>query len=297
MYLYGITVAAVLVVAVIAWILYARSKKQNKTADKSLKETYDEKYHTFIDDVYRYENSDDAFRFLLDTIQTLTEEKTFIYKELLQVKELQKKTAADLEQKSHEIIDISHQMRTSLFGLLGFVDFLEKTELDDEQDEFVSIIKTSADELLVLINGVIDMVDKPYVESVQLRKEKERFEKPNILVVDDNDINQKLIAKILESENIEVTYASNGQEAVNLSQEYEYDMIFMDVQMPIMDGVDASRAIRRFEKRHNREAVPIVALTADISQADRDKYMDAGMTDYIAKPIMVDDVKKRIAQL
>ena len=67
--------------------------------------------------------------------------------------------------------------------------------------------------------------------------------------------------------------------------------------MPVMDGVEASIAIRKFENDKNISAVPIVALTANTGKDDRDEYLNAGMNDYMAKPIMIDEVRKRIAQL
>ena len=67
--------------------------------------------------------------------------------------------------------------------------------------------------------------------------------------------------------------------------------------MPVMDGVESSKAIRAYEDIQNLAPVPIIALTANTGKNDRDIYLDAGMTDYMAKPIMIDDIRKKIAQL
>ena len=305
MYLYGIIGILILIILGMTWIWYIQPKKRsNVTVDRtveSLKEEFETSYHPLIDDISEHEYSYDSCKILLNTIQALTEEKSLIQQELLKAKELQVKTAVGLEQKSHEIIHISHQMRTSLSGLLGFTDFLKETELTEEQDEFVSIIKTSSNELLTLVNGIIDMAPKTKYDIEDkfsnIVENNQHHEKSSILIVDDNDINKKLLAKVLENENLEVTYASNGQEAVNLREKHDYDIIFMDIQMPVMNGVEASKAIRKFENEHNKSTVPIIALTANTGKDDRDEYLDAGMTDYMAKPIMIDDVRKRIAQL
>jgi len=304
MYLYGIIGILILIILGMTWVWYIQPKKESKSTDRtieSLKEEFETSYHPFIDDISEYEDSYDACKVLLNTIQTITEEKSLIQQEAIKAKELQVKTSIGLEQKSHEIIHISHQMRTSLSGLLGFTQFLKDTDLNEEQEEFVSIITTSSNELLTLVNGIIDMTPKTRTDneeatSTALEKAK-KHSKPNVLVVDDNDINKKLLAKVLENEDLEVTYASNGQEAVTLREQNEYDIIFMDIQMPVMNGVDASKAIRKFESEKKLSAVPIIALTANTGKDDRDEYLDAGMTDYMAKPIMIEDVRKRIAQL
>lgn len=302
MYLYGIIGILILIIFGMTWVWYIQPKKKSKTTtDKtieSLKEEFETSYHTIIDDISESENAYDACKVLLNTIQTLTEEKLLIQQEAMQAKKEQMKTSAGLEQKSHEIIHISHQMRTSLSGLLGFTQFLKDTDLTEEQEEFISIIGTSSNELLTLVNGIIDMTPKARTDNVEDVIPKTQIcEKPNVLVVDDNEINKKLLAKVLENEKLDVTYASNGQEAVDLREQHDYDIIFMDIQMPVMNGVEASKAIRAFEKKQKLSAVPIIALTANTGKDDRDTYLNAGMTDYMAKPIMIEDVRKKIAQL
>jgi len=185
-------------------------------------------------------------------------------------------------------------MRTSLSGLLGFTYFLEATKMTEEQQEFVSIITTSSNELLTLVNSIIDVPPKSKTVDTQPNVKNEI---PYVLVVDDNEINKRLLAKVLENENLKVSYASNGEEAFELRKNNDFDIIFMDIQMPIMDGVEASKAIRKYEDEYNITPVSIIALTANTGKNDRDTYLNAGMTDYMAKPIMIDDVRKRIAQL
>ncbi|MCK9216424.1 MAG: response regulator [Firmicutes bacterium] len=120
------------------------------------------------------------------------------------------------------------------------------------------------------------------------------YSKAKILLVEDNEINFKLFSKILKNLNIDYDIAINGEEAVTAFQLNNYDLIFMDVQLPIMDGYEATKKIRELEsgKRH----IPIIAMTAYAMEGDREKCIEAGMDDYISKPVMLETVKKVIKE-
>ncbi len=111
------------------------------------------------------------------------------------------------------------------------------------------------------------------------------FDGLNILVAEDNSINQKLIKNVLGSLGINVTLAGNGQEALELRMQNNYDMIFMDVQMPVMGGIEATHKIIEYEEKNRKHHIPIVALTANALSGDREKYMEEGMDNYLSKPI------------
>ena len=113
------------------------------------------------------------------------------------------------------------------------------------------------------------------------------FTNLSALIVEDNIINQKLLDRILSKFDITVTIANNGLEAVNLRKENSYDIIFMDIQMPIMNGVEATKKIIEYEKDEELTHIPIVALTANVLTSDRNKYLESGMDRYIKKPIDV----------
>jgi len=106
-----------------------------------------------------------------------------------------------------------------------------------------------------------------------------------ILVVEDNMINQKLIKSILEGLGMKVDVAPNGLEALEMRKMNNYDLIFMDIQMPIMDGLEATREILDYERQDNIPHVPIVALTANALKGDRERFLAEGMDEYISKPI------------
>jgi len=111
------------------------------------------------------------------------------------------------------------------------------------------------------------------------------FENRSILVAEDNVINQKLIKNVLESFALDVTIANNGEEALKLRQEGAFELIFMDIQMPVMGGIDATKSIIAYEQKHQLPHIPIVALTANALAGDREKYLKAGMDEYLSKPI------------
>jgi len=113
----------------------------------------------------------------------------------------------------------------------------------------------------------------------------------NILLAEDNLINQTLATKLLEARGHRVALASNGKEAVKAFKKGDFDLILMDIQMPEMDGFEATKEIRDLERERRKEResktkrVPIIAMTAHAMAGDREKCLDAGMDDYVPKPI------------
>ena len=112
-------------------------------------------------------------------------------------------------------------------------------------------------------------------------KEKITHRTGKVLLTEDNLVNQKIAKQILERIGFEVTIACNGKEAVDFTLSDSFDLILMDIHMPVMDGLEATRAIRR-DSRHQ---APIVAMTANTGEADRQACFDAGMDDFLTKPI------------
>ena len=109
-----------------------------------------------------------------------------------------------------------------------------------------------------------------------------RFKGTRILLAEDNLLNQQIATEILEDEGFVVEIANNGEEAVNMTNKSQYDIVLMDMQMPIMDGLEATKTIRQ---KFSKNDLPILAMTANASDADRDKCLEAGMNAHITKPI------------
>ncbi len=108
----------------------------------------------------------------------------------------------------------------------------------------------------------------------------------SILVAEDNLINQRLFLKILEKMGYKADVANNGKEAVAAAEHNRFDIIFMDIHMPEMDGIQATEQINKIKSK-NRKPV-IIAVTANAMVGDREKYLEAGMDDYLSKPILLD---------
>jgi two-component system sensor histidine kinase/response regulator len=109
-----------------------------------------------------------------------------------------------------------------------------------------------------------------------------------ILLVEDNEINQQVAKEILEGAGLNVTLANDGQEAVDAVQKYNYDVVLMDVQMPVMDGYTATREIRNLKSEIRN--VPIIAMTAHAMAGDEEKSLTAGMNGHVTKPIDPDQL-------
>ena len=104
-----------------------------------------------------------------------------------------------------------------------------------------------------------------------------------VLVVDDNEINRKLAGILLQQLGATIDQAENGVAAVDACSRNSYDIVLMDMHMPVMDGIEATSRIRKMQE--NGPRTPIVALTANALSGDRERYLDAGMDDYLAKPL------------
>ncbi len=185
-------------------------------------------------------------------------------------------------------------------------DFFEIIKYLEEKEKIVLILNRYAfrENLRILNNFTMikyivnpyidydDFIEKFFIESKEethsikvndsIKTEKNGM---RVLLVEDNKINQKTTKIMLEKAKYIVEVASDGQEAVEKFQEQEFDLILMDIQMPVMNGFEASEEIRRKNKE-----VPIIALTAYALKGDRDKCIESGMNDYLAKPYKMQDL-------
>jgi CheY-like chemotaxis protein len=118
----------------------------------------------------------------------------------------------------------------------------------------------------------------------------------HVLLVEDHPINQKLAISLIERSGHQVTLAQNGEEGLHAAMRQTFDLILMDMQMPVMDGLQATRAIRAYEQDQHKPRVPIVAMTANAMPSDRQACQDAGMDDFLSKPFKATTLRELLSQ-
>ncbi len=168
-----------------------------------------------------------------------------------------------------------------------FSAYLNRKALKEAQDAGFQDVLSKPILPSMLYNSILKTMD--IENEVKLKKnliEEQRldFLEANILVAEDNEINQLLDVEILSAMNIKVDIVMDGYEAVNRYMERDYDAILMDIQMPVMDGYEATRRIRSIEKR-NQKHIPIIAMTAHALAGDDQRSYSAGMDAHVTKPV------------
>ena len=171
----------------------------------------------------------------------------------------------------------------------GREDVLKQAEKNGLENVLIKPVTSST--LFDTIVGVLraDQETNGHVE-VAPSFEIARTRGTRVLLVEDNEINQEVAIGLLEDAAIQVDLAENGEIAVRMSRQNDYDVVLMDMQMPVMDGIEATREIRSDPRLRN---LPIIAMTANAMATDREKCLDAGMNDHIGKPIDPDQLFQR----
>jgi signal transduction histidine kinase/CheY-like chemotaxis protein/HPt (histidine-containing phosphotransfer) domain-containing protein len=134
------------------------------------------------------------------------------------------------------------------------------------------------------------------VDLSQVARQPSAYTDARVLLVEDNVVNQQVALRMLSTCGISAHIAVNGLEALNRIQSEHFDLVFMDCQMPVMDGYQATRKIRDWERTTGVPRLPIIAMTANAMQGDRERCIDAGMDDYISKPIKRDALNAALAR-
>ncbi|MBF0227820.1 MAG: response regulator [Desulfobacterales bacterium] len=131
-------------------------------------------------------------------------------------------------------------------------------------------------------------------QNIQMKIHEKRLK---ILVAEDNPINLEYIDFLLKEMGHEVFFANDGQEALKSVYENKFDLIFMDIQMPNLDGVEATIAIRKWEQEKGKKRIPIIALTAYTSRSDKENFISAGMDAHLSKPLRPKDLSQMLDKI
>ena len=150
------------------------------------------------------------------------------------------------------------------------------------------------EDLRSALQGTVDpkSTDSPNTSSSDLNDI--QFTGKRALLAEDNIVNQKVILRMLEKMGIQVATVSDGSQAVNAYQKSDYDMVFMDVQMPVMDGIEATKQLRSLP---NGDKIPIVVITANAMKGERERFLSMGFNAYVSKPIRMDALQTELRTL
>jgi CheY-like chemotaxis protein len=239
----------------------------------------------------------------------LLQEKTELltYAQINERKATEQAAQAD-RLKKELLIKLNHDIRTPLNGIIGTVTLLADTTLSPEQKEYNETIRQCSEKLLTTINDELAMVSgelsnvkmsEPEAiisgeESSHLpQKLSSDFAKQyplKILIAEDDRINQKMAMRTLAKLGYSPDIAQDGKEVLEEVSKVKYDLILMDVQMPEMDGLEATRMIRICLT----DQPVIIAMTANAMGGDREECLQAGMDDYISKPVHLEELVVRL---
>jgi len=176
---------------------------------------------------------------------------------------------------------------------IGFAAFLTKPVKKEKLFDCLRIISSLSSK--ELNDPSRDLITRYRVEETKNRPV-DTLPRKRILLAEDNKVNQKVASLMLGKIGHDIVIADNGKEAVKLFTEGRFDIILMDIQMPEMDGLQASKAIRKIEKERGGR-IPIIALTANAMKGDRERFLAAGMDEYISKPIKIKNITEMLLKI
>lgn len=217
--------------------------------------------------------------------------------------------AAMAEARQKFLTDMSHELRTPLNAVIGFSELLYGAVLTLEQREQVKRIHQAGERLLTVVNQMIDLSEQaddsgagpvPLPDS-GVHKERALIpvvkptgnEPLRVLCVDDNQTNRMLMTAMLSGQGMVCETAEDGAEGLAKAASGGWDVVLMDIQMPVMDGVESARRIRALAGE--AAAVPIIAVTANTLAGQVESYIEAGMDDLVAKPVNMAELLGKVA--
>ncbi|MBN1125734.1 MAG: response regulator [Sedimentisphaerales bacterium] len=221
------------------------------------------------------------------------------------------------------LVSLGYRIRTAMNSICGFTNLLGQDNLTQEQRQQVKMINDSAGNLLQVAQELVELAqsenkNEPLESDIDSKKAFSEFNATetengssqlsqtdrsklsaestevmagSVLIVDDVEENRMLLEVLLQKVGYRITHAANGQQAIERAQQEKFDVILMDMQMPLMGGLDATRQIRSIGLN---QSTPILAMTASIARGDELACLEAGCDDYVRKPIKKDLVLRKV---
>jgi len=186
-------------------------------------------------------------------------------------------------------------------AMRGKVILFSSAELEEIRK---ALLQSGADKCLIkpfLSSTIIDCLNEYYGASAKNEShvQDNEFAGKTLLIVEDIEINREILLSLLEHTGLILDCAENGEEAVSIikAAPEKYDAVFMDMQMPVMDGLEAARQIRAFEEENSLRRIPIIAMTANVFKDDIEQCLAAGMDGHIGKPINIDEMFEKLRKI
>ena len=179
-------------------------------------------------------------------------------------------------------------LMTTAYGQEDIQQLVKQVEVNTLLPKPIS--RSKLFEAILKVFGHCVPISQRRVKSLEVSEQLRKIQGVQILLVEDNEVNQLIAQELLKSAGLNIDLATNGREAVEKVQVHSYDLILMDIRMPEMDGLEATRRIRSLAEVGNTEkerfaTVPIIAMTAHAMNTDRAKSLEAGMNDHVSKPV------------
>jgi PAS domain S-box-containing protein len=195
--------------------------------------------------------------------------------------------------KSEFLSDMNRRLRTPMNSILGAGQMLKREVQGAALRDLADTILQSSDEMMELIDSILDI---PGLKNISAETDHAKAAVradgdpggPAVLIAEDNPANREVLSLMLQRLGCRTEKVANGLEAVEAAGLKLFDFIFMDIEMPVMNGLDAVREIRRKEVSEGRRPAIICAATAYARPGDREKYLAVGMNEYLPKPISMD---------
>lgn len=205
--------------------------------------------------------------------------------------------AAMSEARQRFLTDMSHELRTPLNAILGFSDLLARRGLDAEAVSYIERIHSAGErlaEVVAQMTGARPEAGASVAETTNTDGDTGVCQEaiPRVLYVDDNEANRALVTALLATQGVDCATADDGLAGVAAAADGSWDVILMDIQMPVMNGVEATRRIRAMPTVAG--SVPIIALTANTLDEQLAEYAEAGMNGCLAKPVNVGELIQQV---